>query len=72
MKVIVDNYKVKPTEKTCPHCKSVLLFDQTDLHKDEGNWVRTGIEESKRTIREYIVCPLCKKEIVIKKWTEEF
>lgn len=72
MKVIVDNYKIKPTEKICPYCKSVLLFDQTNLHRYEGQWMRTGIEKSERIIREYIICPLCKNEIDVKKWVDEF
>lgn len=37
-----------------------------------GDWQRTGIESSVRKIREYIICPLCKKEITIKEWEEDF
>lgn len=72
MKVLEDNYKIKNTKISCPYCTSVLLFDQTDMRKYIGDWQRTGIESSTRKIREYIVCPFCKKEITIKEWEEDF
>lgn len=72
MKIITNNYNIKPTKQTCPSCSSVLLYDQTDIKQYVGGWLRKGYRKPERKIKQYIVYPLYKKEIIINEWLEEF
>lgn len=56
--------KVLFNEKTvvCPHCKSHLLYEKSDVQKKEVSYMAYGCEEKWEEYY-YIRCPKCGEEI---------
>ena len=68
MKIIKNN--LQETEITCDRCHSVISYNKLDIHTKWTKWSsyeRAGIDKSVRFGKKFIVCPLCKNEIIIEK-----
>ena len=56
---IIENAMTKPIEITCPECKSVLEYTYKDIERQEEN----GFLGLYSTVKRYIICPVCKRDI---------
>ena len=66
---IIKNNMQEPTNITCPGCQSELEFTHEDIQRDENKdlfmtWRRPPIR--------YIVCPVCKRDVLIEKVEVKF
>jgi hypothetical protein len=59
---IIKNAMTTPIEITCSECKSVLEYTYADIHRRDENTFFGLYSGATR----YIVCPVCKRDIVIK------
>ena len=59
---IIKNAMTTPIETTCPECKSILEYTYADIRRRDEN----GIFGLYTGVTRYIVCPVCKRDIVIK------
>lgn len=50
--------KIEISEFTCDNCGSVIEYTKADI-KENGQWHRTGVNESEWNGYEYVVCPMC-------------
>ena len=60
VKIIKNNMK-EPISITCPGCKSELEFTHEDIQRDDDNDYLLGI---RRPPIRYIICPICKRNII--------
>lgn len=72
MKVLKLGKGIKTKKYECENCGSVLSYTKYDIKTYRGNWTRVGVEESICDCIEYIRCPVCNTQIILKSWTEEF
>lgn len=56
--------KTKPKKVKCPVCESALEYENEDVEKEKIPC--TGF-----IIKEYITCPICNEEIVLKSYFKE-
>ena len=59
---IIKNTMTTPIEITCPGCKSILEYTYEDIKRREDNSIFGLYKGATR----YIVCPVCKTDIVMK------
>ena len=69
---VIKRGTLAEVEHTCPTCGTTFAYNKCDVTTQYDDWVRTGAESSARWVTETVICPVCYKQIQVKKYKDYF
>lgn len=76
MKIIKRGEAPKDPEASCKHCGTVVSYSSKDVKTERGKLIgetdKFRYTESTYRVSDYLSCPVCSENIVLKTYTESF